>query len=52
MLAAFYELSELVAAGPPDITQGGLGPKHCLEFGDPPWLADIMSSYNLTPRPS
>jgi hypothetical protein len=49
----FYELPELVAAGPPDIAQmGALAENHGLEFGEPPWLADIMSRYHLRPPPS
>jgi uncharacterized cupin superfamily protein len=49
----FYELSELVAAGPPDLAQmAALAQNYGLEFGDPPWLADIMSRYHLTPPPS
>ena len=49
----FYELSELVAAGPPDLAQmGALAENYGLEFGEPPWLADIMSRYHLTPPPS
>ena len=48
--AGFENFSELVAAGPPDIAQmGALAENHGLEFGEPPWLADIMSRYHLRP---
>ena len=29
-----------------------LAQNYGLEFGEPPWLADIMSRYHLTPPPS
>ena len=49
----FHELSELVAAGPPEMAQmAALAQNYGLEFGEPPWLADIMSRYHLTPPPS
>jgi mannose-6-phosphate isomerase-like protein (cupin superfamily) len=49
----FYELSELGVAGPPDLAQmAALAQNYGLEFGEPPWLADIMSRYHLTPPPS
>jgi hypothetical protein len=49
----FHELSELVAAGPPEMAQmAALAQNYGLEFGEPPWLADVMSRYHLTPPPS
>ena len=40
-------------AGPPDLAQmAALAQNYGLEFGEPPWLADIMSRYDLTPPPS
>jgi len=48
----FAELSELMAGGPPapqDV--GALAERYGLEFGEPPWLADVIARYDLTPPP-
>jgi hypothetical protein len=44
----FHELSELLAGGPSDTTQiAALAQNYGLEFGEPPWLPDIVSRYRL-----
>jgi quercetin dioxygenase-like cupin family protein len=48
----FYELSELMAAGPPDFGDlVALAERYGLEFGSPAWLPDLVGRYNLTPPP-
>lgn len=48
----FRELAELAEAGPPardDIA--ALASNYGLQFGNPDWLPDVISRYNLTPPP-
>src|SRR5665213_57192 len=46
----FRELSEMLAAGPPDPDLlGALAARYGLEFGRPEWLPDVIARYNLTP---
>jgi cupin domain len=49
----FRELSEmLLSVSDPDIAQiGELAGRYGLEFGQPDWLPDVISRYNLTPPP-
>jgi quercetin dioxygenase-like cupin family protein len=48
----FHELSELLAAGPPDPEQLiPLADRYGLQFGAPDWLPGIIARYNLTPPP-
>ena len=47
----FRELSDLTAAGPPDMAAiGGLAKAYGLRFGEAPWLPDIIARYQLTHR--
>ena len=49
----FWGLGEVMASGAPDPdTITALAEKHGLHFGNPPWLADIIERYHLTPPPS
>ncbi len=49
----FREVSELIAAGPPDpASVGGIAERYGLRFGEPEWLPDLISRYNLTPPPT
>jgi quercetin dioxygenase-like cupin family protein len=48
----FRELADMVAGGPPqfpDVT--ALADKYGLQFGQPEWLPELISRYNLTPPP-
>lgn len=46
----FRELSELVAAGPPEPGQiPALAETYGLQFGQPDWLPDVISRFGLTP---
>jgi quercetin dioxygenase-like cupin family protein len=48
----FEELSDLLAAGPPepeDVPR--IAEKYGLQFGNPPWLADVIERYGLNPPP-
>ena len=48
----FRELAEMVASGPPlpsDVAP--LADRYGLQFGQPDWLPDLVSRYNLTPPP-
>ena len=48
----FRELSELLAAGPPEPGQvPALAETYGLEFGKPDWLPDVISCFGLTPPP-
>jgi quercetin dioxygenase-like cupin family protein len=46
----FREVSELIAAGPPEPGRGaGLAERYGLRFGEPEWLPGLISRYGLTP---
>jgi quercetin dioxygenase-like cupin family protein len=46
----FRELAELLAAGAPEPNEvPELAERYGLQFGDPPWLPNLISRYNLTP---
>jgi mannose-6-phosphate isomerase-like protein (cupin superfamily) len=46
----FRELTDLTAAGPPDMTAiGALAEAYGLQFGEAPWLPDVTARYRLTP---
>jgi len=46
----FRELSDLLAAGPPEGAQlPALAERYGLQFGEPEWLPDVISRYGLTP---
>ena len=46
----FRELSEMLAAGPPDPEQMiPLAVRYGVRFGTPDWLPDVIARYNLTP---
>ena len=48
----FRELSDLIAAGPPDpATVGELADRYGLSFGAADWLPDLIARYNLDPPP-
>src|SRR6476660_5571652 len=48
----FREMSEMLAAGPPDPpTMLALATRYGLQFGSPDWLPDLIARYNLTPPP-
>jgi quercetin dioxygenase-like cupin family protein len=49
----FRELSELVlSVGEPDVTQiAEVAERYGLQSGEPEWLPDVISRYNLTPPP-
>jgi quercetin dioxygenase-like cupin family protein len=48
----FWELADLIAAGPPEPESvAGVAESYGLTFGDPPWLPDIVARYNLNPPP-
>jgi quercetin dioxygenase-like cupin family protein len=45
----FREVADLVAAGPPALDQlAALTANYGLEFGDAPWLPDIIARYGLS----
>jgi quercetin dioxygenase-like cupin family protein len=46
----FHELSELLAAAPPEPGQvPALAERYGLQFGEPDWLPALISRYKLTP---
>lgn len=48
----FRELSDLLHKGPPDPqVVGEIALRYGLEFGQPAWLAELISRYNLTAGP-
>jgi hypothetical protein len=48
----FRELSEMLAAGPPDPELlMPLAVRYGIQFGTPDWLPDVVARYNLTPPP-
>lgn len=48
----FRELSEILAAGPPDPEQlMSLAGRYGVQLGRPDWLPDVVARYNLTPPP-
>ena len=48
----FRELSEMLTAGPPDPELlGPLASRYGIQFGQPDWLPDVISRYNLTIPP-
>jgi hypothetical protein len=49
----FREVADLVAAGPPPFdTVAALAASYGLEFGDAPWLPDVIARYGLNPPPA
>jgi quercetin dioxygenase-like cupin family protein len=49
----FREVADLVAAGPPPFdTMAALAANYGLEFGDAPWLPDVIARYQLNPPPA
>jgi quercetin dioxygenase-like cupin family protein len=49
----FRELADIIAEGPPHDGQvPALGERYGLQFGEPDWLPEIISRFNLTPPPS
>jgi hypothetical protein len=48
----FKELSDLLAAGPPDPAAiGTLAEAYGVSFGAADWLPDVIARYNLNPPP-
>ncbi len=48
----FWGVGEAAADGPPDPEViAALAAEHGLEFGDAPWLDDVIERYHLTPPP-
>ena len=46
----FREVADLVEAGPPAFDQlVALAASYGVEFGDPPWLPDVITRYQLNP---
>jgi quercetin dioxygenase-like cupin family protein len=46
----FHELSELLSAAPPEPGQvPALAERYGLQFGEPDWLPELISRYDLTP---
>jgi quercetin dioxygenase-like cupin family protein len=46
----FREVADLVEAGPPAFdTLVALAASYGVEFGDPPWLPDVIARYGLNP---
>jgi quercetin dioxygenase-like cupin family protein len=46
----FKEVSELLTSGPPDMAEiAARAANFGLQFGEPPWLPDVISRYRLTP---
>jgi mannose-6-phosphate isomerase-like protein (cupin superfamily) len=46
----FKELAESVSSSAPDMTEiAALAASYGLQFGEPPWLPDVVSRYGLTP---
>jgi quercetin dioxygenase-like cupin family protein len=49
----FRELADLAEAGPPPFDQlAALAANYGLEFGDAPWLPDVIDRYQLNPPPT
>jgi hypothetical protein len=45
----FREVSDLTAAGPPDMAAiGALAEAYGLQLGEAPWLPDVIARYRLT----
>ena len=48
----FREMTEMTAAGPPDMAElARLGERYGLPFAQPSWLPDVIARYSLTPMP-
>jgi len=48
----FSAMSDMLISGPPEPEKLlALAERHGLEFGAPPWLADVIKRYDLTPPP-
>jgi hypothetical protein len=48
----FREVADLVEAGPPAFdTLVALAASYGVEFGDAPWLPDVIARYQLNPPP-
>ena len=48
----FAAMSDMLTSGPPEPEKLlALAERHGLEFGEPPWLADVIKRYDLTPPP-
>jgi mannose-6-phosphate isomerase-like protein (cupin superfamily) len=48
----FAAMSDMLTSGPPEPEKLlALGERYGLEFGAPPWLADVIKRYDLTPPP-
>jgi mannose-6-phosphate isomerase-like protein (cupin superfamily) len=48
----FAAMSEMLASGPPPPEEFlALTARYGLELGEPPWLADVIKRYDLTPPP-
>ena len=48
----FAAVSDMLTSGPPEPEKLlALGEHYGLEFGEPPWLADVIRRYDLTPPP-
>jgi len=48
----FRELSDLIAAGPPDPSAvASLSERYGLGYGTPDWLPDVIARYHLSPPP-
>jgi hypothetical protein len=47
----FREVADLVETGPPPAldTLVALAASYGVEFGDPPWLPDVITRYQLNP---
>ena len=49
----FRDVADLVEAGTPALEDvAALASNYGLQFGDPPWLPDVIKRYNLTPPPA
>jgi quercetin dioxygenase-like cupin family protein len=49
----FREMADLAAAGPPPFDQiAAVAASYGLEFGDAPWLPDLIARYELNPPPA
>ena len=48
----FAAMSDMLTSGPVEPEKLlALGERYGLEFGEPPWLADVIQRYDLTPPP-
>ena len=48
----FAAMSDMLTSGPPEPEKLlALADRYGLEFGAPPWLADVIARYDLTPPP-